>query len=1036
MWRTGLFLLVLLLFLAGPVTAGDHSGQVTFAGVPVPGASITATQGQTERKTVADHDGRYRFPELPDGAWTLRVEMLGFATMSREITVASQEGATSSTSSPTSSSASSTSTSSMSWELTLLPFEEIVRGRTVQAAAPGAFAATTPPAATANREPAPTKPGAPGAGNAAAPAAPPPPAVANAEASNPAFGAVDGLLINGSVNNSATSPFAQAAAFGNNRRGGRSLYTGSLGTVLGNSAFDSRPYSFSSQRGAKPSYNDLQFLSTVGGPLRIPGILRNGPNMFVGYQRTIDNNATSQSALMPSLRERIGDFSSTRDALGRSITIVDPATGLPFNGNVIPPDRISSQAASLLNHYPRPNLEGDGRFNYQAPILSSTHQDNVQVRANQALRQRDSLAVTFAYSRTTTEGQNLFGFTDTIRASGLDASATWSHRFSPFVTSRARYQFVRQTSNVVPHFSRRLNVSGEAGISGNDQTPENWGPPGLIFSSGIAGFSGPQFADNNNWTQGATLEILRTQGRHAMTIGGGARRLHNNVLSQQDARGAFGFTGASTGSDFADFLLGLPRTSTIAFGNADKRFRSSAFELYFNDDWRVTPSLTLNVGVRWEYETPISEELGRLANLDVTDGFTAAVPVLATDPTGSLTGREYSTSLLSADRRGIQPRLGMAWRPIAGSSLVVRGGYGIYRNNGLYQSIATLFAQQPPISTALSLESSAANPLTLADGFGGTAALNTFAVDPDFRVSYAHNWQVSAQRDLPASLTILATYLGSAGRNLIQQFLPNTNAPGAANPCPGCPAGFVYLTSSGSSIRHGGQIELRRRLRNGFTSTVRYTLAKATDNASSFTGAALAGSAFAQDWRDLDAEEARSNFDQRHLMTVQVQYTTGIGVSGGALLTGVAGALVKNWTLTAQLTTGSGLPVTPVFLTSVPGTGFTGSVRASLTGADPDDVAEDSYLNPAAYTAPAAGGWGNAARNSVTGPAQFGLNAGITRTFLFGNRFNLDWRIDATNVLNRVTFSGLNMLVGSPQFGLPNRANTMRKIQSTMRLRF
>ena len=86
--------------------------------------------------------------------------------------------------------------------------------------------------------------------------------------------------------------------------------------------------------------------------------------------------------------------------------------------------------------------------------------------------------------------------------------------------------------------------------------------------------------------------------------------------------------------------------------------------------------------------------------------------------------------------------------------------------------------------------------------------------------------------------------------------------------------------------------------------------------------------------------------------------------------------------------------------------------------------------------APAPGTWGNAGRNSITGPSQFGLNAGVTRTFLFGNRLNLDWRIDATNVLNRVTFSGLNTIVTSPQFGLANRANTMRKIQSTLRLRF
>jgi hypothetical protein len=200
-------------------------------------------------------------------------------------------------------------------------------------------------------------------------------------------------------------------------------------------------------------------------------------------------------------------------------------------------------------------------------------------------------------------------------------------------------------------------------------------------------------------------------------------------------------------------------------------------------------------------------------------------------------------------------------------------------------------------------------------------------------------------------------------------------------------------------------------------------------------GASLAGATIAQDWRDLDAEWSPSNFDQRHLVTAQLQYTTGVGVSGGALLTGVAGTLFKGWTLTTQLTTGSGLPLTPTVLTSIEGTGVVGTIRGNLTGASTTAPA-GSYANPAAYDLPAPGQWGNAGRNSIVGPAQFSLNAGVTRTFLWGDRLNLDWRIDATNVLNRVTYSSVNTLVGSPQFGLPNRANTMRKIQMSLRLRF
>jgi hypothetical protein len=256
------------------------------------------------------------------------------------------------------------------------------------------------------------------------------------------------------------------------------------------------------------------------------------------------------------------------------------------------------------------------------------------------------------------------------------------------------------------------------------------------------------------------------------------------------------------------------------------------------------------------------------------------------------------------------------------------------------------------------------------------------------------------------------------------------------NPCLSCPAGFVYLTSNGRSIRHAGQVQLRRRLRNGLTATAQYTLSKASDDSGAFTGVSLSGSAIAQDWLNPGAEFGPSNFDQRHLLTAQFQYTSGVGVSGGTLVDGLKGTLLKGWTVTSQLTAGSGLPLTPVYLAPVPGTGVTGTIRPDLTGVPIDGSSGDRYANPAAFALPASGHWGTAGRNSITGPAQFSLNAGITRTFPWGDRFNLDWRIDATNVLNQVTYTGAYALFGSPEFGLPSRANTMRKVQTTLRLRF
>lgn len=279
---------------------------------------------------------------------------------------------------------------------------------------------------------------------------------------------------------------------------------------------------------------------------------------------------------------------------------------------------------------------------------------------------------------------------------------------------------------------------------------------------------------------------------------------------------------------------------------------------------------------------------------------------------------------------------------------------------------------------------------------------------------------------------MMATYLGTKGTRVIQQFLPNTYPASAVNPCPSCPAGFAYLTSNGNSTRQAGQLQLRRRLHNGFTGTLQYTYSKSIDDAA--PGGWVPGSS-AQNWLNLGAERGLSSFDQRHLMSLQMQYSPGMGVGGGALMGGWKGRLVKDWTITSQITAGSGLPLTPVYLAAVSGTGVTGSIRPDVTGASPYAAPAGYFLNPAAYAAPTPGNWGNAGRNSIIGPAQFSLSASLGRTFRVRDRVTFDLRIDSANVINHVTFSSWNTTVNGAQFGLPNGANAMRSVQITLRAR-
>jgi hypothetical protein len=891
--------------------------------------------------------------------------------------------------------------------------------------------------------------------------------------------AADGFLINGSVLNGAASPFAQLMAFGDYRKGARGLYNGGIGFIFDNSALDARPFSLSGQNTPKPAYNRITGVVTLGGPLRIPHLLQHGPNFFVAYQWTRYVNDITQSALVPDSAEREGDFSQALNALGQPVQIFNPATGLPFSGNVIPATQISSQARALLNFYPLPSFSGEQRYNYQIPISTDTHQDALQSRFDQTFNPKNQVYGGFAFQSARTRSPNLFGFVDTTDVLGINTSINWSHHLSPWLFLNLGYRFSRLATRTTPYWEDRENVSGEAGISGNNQDPANWGPPSLTFSSGLAGLSDAQSSFDRNQTDAWSYSVLWSRDRHNFRFGGDFRRQQFNYLGQQDPRGMFSFTGAATqgsangvaigGDDFADFLLGIPDTSAIAFGNADKYFRESVYDAYLADDWRVSPQFTLNAGMRWEYGAPITELYGRLVNLDITPGFAAVAPVVGGDPVGSLTGQKYPNSLLRPDKSALEPRIGIAWRPVSGSSLVVRAGYGIYYDTSVYQTIAFEMAQQAPLSKSLSVQNSPACPLTLANGFNTCPSItpDTYAVDPDFRVGYAQDWDLSLQRDLPGSLQLTATYLGIKGTRGVQEFLPNTFPAGAVNPCPSCPAGFAYLASNGNSTREAGQIQLRRRLHNGLTSTVRYTFSKSIDDDSALGGqgailptqifgASTGGTGnggtqtllttlpgtgapsptLAQNWLDLAAERGLSTFDQRHLLNVQFQYTTGMGLGGETLLRGWKGTLFKEWTFLTQITVGSGLPETPIYVAAVPGTGVTGSIRPNYTGAPIYASPAGLFLNPAAYTAPSPGQWGTAGRDSIIGPAQFALNASLGRTFRSHGRLNLDLRIDSTNSLNHVTFTSWDTTVTSTQFGLPAAANAMRSMQATIRLRF
>jgi hypothetical protein len=1008
--------------------ASEHHGLVFFGGVPVPGATVTVTHGASQSSTVTDRQGLYEFADLPDGVWTIRIEMRGFSVLEGEVTVAANAAQD-------------------TWELKMLGLEKMLAETKI--ASPENRPLETRIAHTddAKGAPKPAEMNGPDATQAGS----------DSERSS------DGLLISGSESNAATSQYSLDPSFGNRKPGVKSLYTGGLGTIVGNSTFDARPYALAGLALPKASYSRITTIATLGGPLNIPHLMYHGPNFFVAYQWTRDHDAAIQSGLVPTSPERDGDLSGLLNALGQPVTIYNPATGLPFAG----PIPVSAPAQALLKLYPLPNLNDNSRYNYQTQVLNNTHADALQSRLTKTLGRRDQVYGGFGFRSTRADSANLFQFRDTTNTLGIDTNANWSHLYRHQYLVLLGYHFTRLRTEITPEFTGKENISGGAGITGNDQDPMNWGPPTLAFSSGIAGLTDGVSEFNRNRTDALSANVSWTHRRHTVKFGGDFRRQEFNEYTQQNPRGTFTFTGAATqgsaaaansttGSDLADFLMGVPDTSALAYGNPDKYLRQSVYDAFATDDWRVKPELTINAGMRWEYGAPITELHGRLVNLDIAPEFSAVAPVLASSPTGSLTGMAYPSSLVRPDETGFEPRVGISWRPLPASTMVVRAGYGIYRDTSLYLSSAEMMAQQSPLSKSLNVANSATCPLTLANGFlscPGTTA-NTFAVDPNLRVGYAQDWQLAVQHDLPGATVMTVTYLGTKGTRGMQEFLPNTNPIGAATLCTACPTGFIYRTSNGNSTREAGEVQLRRRLRSGFTASLDYTFAKALDDDSQVgaqghveatettalgTTSASQPSAqptIAQDWRNLGGERGLSTFDQRHLLKAQVQYTSGMGVHGGTLLSGWNGRLLKDWTVMTQISAGSGLAESPVYLATVPGTGVTGTIRPDPTGAPIHQGAAGYFLNVAAYSAPVTGQWGTARRNSITGPGQFSLDTSLMRAFRLRDPLHLDVRLDATNLLNHAVFTSWNTTVNSTIFGLPAATNSMRSLQLSGRLRF
>jgi hypothetical protein len=841
----------------------------------------------------------------------------------------------------------------------------------------------------------------------------------------------------------------QFSSFGNRRRNAQPAYTGSVFITLANSALNAAPFSLNGQSSVKPSSDNAHFGVNVGGPMVIPKLLNwKRAAFYFTYQGVVSRNPYSQVSSVPTLAERDGDFSLAKT--NTPVTIYDPLNGMPFAGNIIPPTRLNPVAVGLLQYIPLPTFPGTTE-NYRIVTSTPNNTNNVGIRLNAPLNNKDRINFNVQYQNRDSASEQLFGFRDPSSGYGVSASAGWSHSFAPRFNNSATLTFSRNDNTTVPYFAYTDNVAETLGITGTSQAPINYGPPNLSFTNfGSLSDSSASVTHNQttNFTDSITYVLKK---KHNLTFGYLFRKLDQNSNTYQNARGSFSFSGlltsqlnsagqpmAGTGFDFADFLLGLPQSSSLRFGSDDNYFRGWATSAYAQDDFRISRGLSINFGLRYEYFAPYTEERGNIANLILAPGFTSVEVV--TPATASQFG--LPSSLLKPDRTPFSPRFGVAWRPSAKSNIVLRTGYSIFYSGSPYGSIVSQMASQPPFAKTASISTSPADPLTLENGFALTPSqtiTNTYAINPYYRLPYAQTWVAAVQNTFKRTLLVELEYIGTKGTDLGVVEEPNRAPPGAVLTAQEmlqiCDAtGFNYQTTGANSIFNAGQVRVTRRFARGMSAVLLYTRSKSIDNASSFTGTGGTTVQFIDNWNN---ERGLSTFDQRNKLTLTYLLSSPVGVHGMMRNGGWKTAALAGWTLNGTFTAASGLPLTATVAGNLSNTGgiaALGSLRAEATGLP---IGGSPFFNEAAFTTPPAGEYGDAGRDTIPGPFQISLNAAINRAFRFAEtRRTLQLRLSAANALNHPYITGFGTTVNSATFGLPTSVSATRTVSLLLRFSF
>jgi hypothetical protein len=822
---------------------------------------------------------------------------------------------------------------------------------------------------------------------------------------------------------------------------GTNSFHGSAYEFLRNDVMDAR--NFFAPPGQATPFRENQFGAAMGGP-----IAKDKTFFFLNYDGQRIRDSVAQLFSVPTAAQRAGVFTTP---------IVNPATGAAFaNGTINVP--MDPAAVALLARVSLPNLPGTSNN-----LLAIGKQTNDNNQYNGRIDHRFSVKDS-AYARVSVFTANEFdpfgssvlneallpGFGRNLTTHSVNASAEESHTFSASALNEFRFGFLR-VSGGQSDPNAGNSFASQYGLQGTTPNPNDAGFPQVSLSNSFttigsaAGFTSRvdrdfEFYDN------VTLQ----RGAHTIKFGGYFFHLNFNPAYPNDARGIYTYSGAYSGNPLADFLLGFPSQAQVGIGEGSENAHTSWAHFYIEDGWKVSPRLTLNAGLRYEFNQNLYAQSNQTSDIDLAapggpafimagnpanlPAAAAAVAALSPIPVISAASAGWNNSLLTPKSIRLSPRVGLAWRVPNVRDMVFRAGFGIYTNQAAYSVLQNL-AENVPFFLVKTV-SNPAKPVYTTENilnFNPTGAIGANSVNHDFAIEYNEVWNATIQKQIKENTSAEVSYIGSKTVHADSSTVLNVPSTfGGPRPVPQL-AAFPTIRWDGWATFNALTLRVARRFRRGLSFDSSYTWSKSIDDASD-TGTTNAEYNLPQDPFVMPLEKADSSFDHRHRFTANAVYDLPFGKN----------PILGGWRLAGILTAQSGAPFT-VNLSSAANQNVSriGLVsgnnleRPNLIGnpnSGPKTPAD--WFNTAAFAVPAQNTFGTAGRNVVTGPGLAALDLSLQKQITLRELVKLQLRLDAYNALNHANFNLPGRIFGAANFGVVSSAGDPRELQAAVKILF